>query len=226
MKQQVTVLIPAFNEQKYIGSTIYGIKASGIVDRVVVVDDGSRDNTAQVASDLGAEVIRLKRNRGKGYAINYGLGSVCSEIIVFLDADIGKSSSELTKLVEPVMTGKADMTIGIFPPAVNKGGFGLVKKLARLLVYASTGKILKSGLSGQRAFRRDVLLAIEPVPDGFAAEIGMNIKAMKMGYTVIEVPVKMTHRETKRNLKGFIHRGRQFFEILRFYLREARSNKW
>lgn len=226
MKPEVTVLVPAFNEEKYIGSTIYGMKASGMAKRVIVVDDGSSDSTAQVAMASGAEVLKMESNRGKGHALNCGLKNIESGIVVFIDADIGQSSSELDKLVWPVLKGEADMTIGVLPPPLKKGGFGLVKTLVKVLVFTSTGERLTAGLSGQRAFRREVLYDIGPVPDGFAAEIGLNIKTLKKGYRVLEVPVNMAHRETGRNLKGFIHRGRQFVEILKFYLMEARGNKW
>jgi glycosyltransferase involved in cell wall biosynthesis len=222
---EVTVLIPAFNEEKYIAGTVYGIKACGGIIRVIVMDDGSTDGTARAASGSGAEVIKLKKNMGKGCALNYGLKSVNSGIIAFIDADIGTGSKELEKLLEPIIKDKADMTIGVLQPVSGKGGFGLVKKLSRLLLFVSTGRTLTAGLSGQRVFKREVLDEIAPISDGFAAEIGMNIKAMKKGYRVLEVPVNMTHRETKRDLKGFLHRGRQFYDILKYYFMEMRGSK-
>lgn len=227
MRPQVTVLIPAYNEEKYIVSTIRGVKSSGAADRILVVDDGSIDKTAEAARETGAEVIRLSSNRGKGNALNTGLLRVPSGVVVFIDADTGQSAAELYKLVVPVLEGKADMTIGVLPPSSVRGGFGLVKKLAGTLVLKSTGVGLDAGLSGQRAVKREVLSAIGPVSEGFAVEVGMNIKALSLGYRALEVPVKMHHRESGRNLEGFVHRGRQFCDILKFCLKEARgARQW
>ncbi len=221
MVAQVTVLIPAYNESAYITDTIYGVKAAGIADRILVIDDGSRDKTAQIAACAGAEVIKLGANEGKGNALNIGIASICSEITVFLDGDIGKSAVELRKLVEPILAGDADMTIGILPPPTHKGGLGIVKNTARWLVYKNTGKRLDGALSGQRAVRQEVLKDIGSIPGGFAAEVGINIKALELGYKIMEVPVKMFHRESKRDLKGFMHRGRQFYDILKFCVKKG-----
>ncbi|HOO12289.1 MAG TPA: glycosyltransferase family 2 protein [Bacillota bacterium] len=223
MKPEVTVLIPAYNEEDYIGGTIFGARASGSADRIIVVDDGSTDDTAMAAARSGAEVLRIEGNRGKGYALNYGLERIKSGIVVFIDADIGQSAVELQKLVAPVVSGEADMTIGVLPPALRRGGFGLVKKLADTVVKRNTGRKLSACLSGQRAAKREMLSALGPVPAGFAAEIGLNVKALTKGYRVKEVPVNMFHRESGRNLKGFMHRGKQFMDILLFCLREGRD---
>ena len=225
MKSEVTVLIPAYNEEEYISGTIFGVKASGSAGRIIVVDDGSTDNTGKVAARYGAEVLRLERNRGKGYALNCGLQRIAGGIVVFIDADTGLSACEINKLVEPVETGRADMTIGVLPSVSSKGGFGFVKKIAETAVYRSTGRKLYAGLSGQRAAKREVLYAIGRIPDGFAAETGLNIKVIRLGYTVLEVPVNMFHRESGRDLRGFLHRGKQFMDILSFCLREGRGIK-
>jgi glycosyltransferase involved in cell wall biosynthesis len=225
MKPEVSVLIPAFNEEMYIGSTIFGVKASGCADRIIVVDDGSSDNTGLAAELAGAEVIRLKSNRGKGFALNCGLERVSQGVVCFIDADTGHSACELKKLVKPLVSGDADMVIGVLPPAATKGGFGLVKKLAGGFLYKKTGRVLTAGLSGQRAVKKEVISAIGPVPEGFAAEIGMNVRAIRLGYRVLEVPVNMYHRESGRDFEGFMHRGRQFMDILRFCLWEGREGK-
>ena len=77
-------------------------------------------------------------------------------------------------------------------------------------------------LSGQRAMTDKVLRDILPFHSGFGIEIGMTIRALRRGYRVVEVPVNMTHAETGRNLKGFIHRGKQFMDVARVILEENR----
>jgi hypothetical protein len=78
-----------------------------------------------------------------------------------------------------------------------------------------TGKELEATLSGQRIFKREVLEKFDEIPFGYGVEVGMTIDILNYGYRVVEVLVNMTHNETGRNLKGFIHRGKQFYHIKR-----------
>lgn len=217
----VSVIIPAYNEEKKIQSTVESVFTVDCVGEVIVVDDGSSDSTVYLARKAGAIVVKNKRNMGKGHALRAGLSRARGDIIVFLDADVGEKAVEITKLIQPVMTGKADMTIARFPPARKKGGFGFVKALARWGVYIYTGKSLKSVLSGQRAFRRAVMDHIGIISPGFGVEVGLTIDALKKGFSVMEIDVDMTHRETGRDLAGFFHRIRQFISILGVLLQKA-----
>jgi glycosyltransferase involved in cell wall biosynthesis len=224
--KKVAVIIPAYNEEGMISQTIEGLRSSALVDRVIVVDDGSRDNTPWVAKMAGAEVIKAGRNNGKGQALNLGIKNVDADIVAFMDADVGCTSAEVDKLLGPIIRGEADMTVAVFPPAVHKGGFGLVKGLARYTVKRYTGQTMTACLSGQRALSREVLKAIGKIPEGYSAEVGVNIKAITCGFRVLEVPVDMRHRETRRDLQGFIHRGRQFIDILKLCLGGGGQQKW
>lgn len=222
----ISVIIPAFNEERSIASTVKTVLALPEVDRVLVVDDGSGDRTAARARKAGAEVISHIKNLGKGAALNTGV-SACraSDIVVFLDADTGPSAVEIQKLITPLLDNAADMTVAVFPPAKNKGGFGLVKALAYWGVFVLTGKRFIASLSGQRAFNRRALEAIGKIPDGFGAEVGITVKACLAGLAVREVAVNMIHRETKRDFAGFKHRGRQFLDLLRFFVRLRVTSK-
>ena len=88
----------------------------------------------------------------------------------------------------------------------------MVKRLASWGI-AREGMVSEEPLSGQRAMTYQVLQDILPFHSGFGIEIGMTIRALRRGYRVMEVPVQMSHAETGRNLKGFLHRGRQFVDV-------------
>ncbi|MBF8983026.1 glycosyltransferase family 2 protein [Lutibacter sp. B2] len=216
MCEFITVLIPAYNEGTRIKNTIQAIKKSIYVDRIVVIDDGSVDTTFETAKKENAEVYRLDRNRGKGYAMNYGLDKVISnsKIIIFLDGDLQETASEVDKLIYPILEDEADFTIAKFPRAKKKGGFGLVKNLAKSGVKFYTGQSIDTTLSGQRAFKTEILKRVGNLPSGYGVEVGMTIDILNMGYRVKEVEVGMTHRETGRDLQSFLHRGKQFYHIL------------
>lgn len=212
----ICAIVPAYNEEDKIENTVKAIKTSKYIDDVYVVDDGSCDNTALRADKAGAKVIKLDKNRGKGYALRYGLDRIIdtSEIIVFLDGDLEASHNDIDKLIEPILNKECDVTIARFPKRKNKAGFGLVKSLAKHGVKYFTNRELECSLSGQRAFKLEVLKRVQNIPEKYGVEVGMTIDILKSGFTIKEIDVKMSHRETGRDLKGFIHRGKQFYQIL------------
>lgn len=225
MSKNITVILPAKDEADRIGTTIDAVKSSAFVNRIIVIDDGSADQTYQIAENMGVETYRLSKNFGKGYAVNYGISKSIhnSEIIVLLDSDLGDSAREVDKLIYPVLHNEADVTIAKFPQALRKGGFGLVKNLARYGVHFYTGQMIYTSLSGQRAFKSDVLEQLGKFPLDYGIEIGMTIDILRKGYKIKEVEVNMTHRETGRDMAGFLHRGKQFYQIFKVLLRKGRK---
>lgn len=214
---KVGVIIPAYNEAERIRQTIRAVRLLPNIAEIVVVDDGSADETASEALREGVRVVWHQANYGKGQALKTGIQSVQSEVIVFADADMGKYASDLYKLIEPVVSGKADMTVAIFPPVQGKQGFGLVKGLSKWGIRRLTGYTSQAPLSGQRAVRKQMIRKLS-LADGYGVEVGMTIDALLAGYRVLEIPVTMRNREFGRTLGGFLHRGRQFLHILRVLL--------
>lgn len=218
MNPYISIIIPAYNEANKIKDTLENIIEIKEINEIVVVDDGSSDNTVEIASNVKNDkikIFKLDKNRGKGYALNYGLKSAMknADIIGFLDGDLGSSSSEVQKLITPILNDEADVTIAKFPPAKKKGGLGFVKGLAKESVLEITGIELEATLSGQRIFKKEVLEKFDEIPFGYGVEVGMTIDMLKHGYKIKEVLVNMTHSETGRDLKGFIHRGKQYYHI-------------
>jgi glycosyltransferase involved in cell wall biosynthesis len=217
-----SVLIPAYNEEARLGATLRAVREAGFADEVVVVDDGSQDGTARVAENEGARVVRLPRNLGKGEALNRGAREVRGDVVVLLDADLGASAGQGALLLGPLAAGRADIAVAVFPPVRRKAGFGMVKRLARWALRRE-GLDAREPLSGQRAMRREVLLDLLPFHSGFGIEVGMSIRALRKGYRIEEVDTTMSHAETGRDVRGFLHRGRQFLDVLRVVLRETRG---
>jgi glycosyltransferase involved in cell wall biosynthesis len=214
---KVVALVPAYNEEERIVSTVKAILEIPEVMRVVVIDDGSRDDTAQLATDAGARVIRAARNVGKGPALEHAAKQhEDADIILLLDADLADTAGQAKLLLEPVMQGEADMTIARFPKPTTKAGFGLVKSLARFEIRRAGGTDgdVEAPLSGQRALTRSCLDHIRPFARGYGVEVSLTVRALRKGYRVREVETTMAHKATGRNLKGFIHRGKQFRDVL------------
>ncbi len=211
----VAVLIPAHDEAGRIGRTVRAALAIPQVGRCVVVDDASSDDTAALAEAAGAKVVRLSHNVGKGAALEMGAARVeNADVILLLDGDLADTASEAIALLGPVIDGEADMVVATFPRPTGKAGFGLVKRLAaRGIAHMGGGFIASAPLSGQRALTGECLAAVRPFLSGYGAEVGLTVRALRAGLRVVEVPTKMSHAATGRDLAGFIHRGRQFIHV-------------
>jgi glycosyltransferase involved in cell wall biosynthesis len=205
--------VPAYNEADSVAATVRSLLEQPAIEAVVVVDDGSRDLTAHRAGGAGAEVVSLQRNRGKGAALEAGFRATDAEFLLLVDADLGGGAGEVARLLPPLLEGEADLVIGRMPP-MGGGGFGLVRSAARLGVIRLVGEAPSAVLSGQRAVSRHALTDLLPLARGFGVEVGMVIDALRRGLRVMEVPMDLLHRPTGRDPAGFLHRGRQFGDVL------------
>ena len=218
------MLIPAYNEEDTIGDTVAAALAMPDVEEVVVIDDASEDETPFIAHDTGARVIQMYNNSGKGAAMNRGIAECDADIYLFIDADLGTCASETYRLLEPVIADQADMSIAVMKaPPGHKGGFGLVKKLACWGIRKYGGANVTAPISGQRAIRRELIEKIGGFEKGFGVETALTIDALRNGFRIVEVPLPLTHRITGRNLKGFLHRGIQFWDITKAILRRRKQ---
>ncbi len=202
----VSVLIPAYNEEKTITDVIMAAKECEVVDEIIVIDDGSTDSTYEKAEKTGVKVIKLPRNIGKGGALKKGIDESRGEIIVFLDADlIGLKPKHIEALVKPVMEGDVGMTVGIF----KKG-----RKTTDLSQY------LTPFLSGQRAIKRNLLLKFDKIEfTKYGIEVALTKYAKRENIKVEFVDLyDITHlmKEEKRGLiRGFLERLKMYYQLLR-----------
>jgi len=202
---KIKTLIPAFNEEKTIGDIIDTLNQVSLINEVIVVDDGSEDNTYLVAKNRGARVIKMNQNRGKGAALQEGIAKIDTDIILLLDGDlIGLRQEHVYKLLNPVISDEADMTIGVF-----KKGRGLT----------DLAQVVSPGLSGQRAIKLSELKKVKNLDkEGFGVEVALN-KHFKEKGIVKKVELKdLTHvmKEEKMGLvKGVKARTKMYIDILR-----------
>ncbi|MGQ9778897.1 MAG: glycosyltransferase family 2 protein [Bacillota bacterium] len=221
---RAVALIPAYNAAETIEATITALRSIPEIGAVLVVDDGSLDETAHLAAAAGAEVIRHPQNMGKGAALNTGLAALRGrrfEALALVDGDLGDSAVEFARLLAPVLAGRAEMTIARFPPAKKRGGFGLAKGFCRLGLRLFTGQWFASPMSGQRVLSATLLDRLPGFAPGWGCEPALTIEVHRLGGRILEVPVEMSHAETGRNLKDFVHRGRQLLAAAKVFLRAA-----
>jgi glycosyltransferase involved in cell wall biosynthesis len=211
----VVALVAARDEAELIGMTVHGLRMIDGVAEVVVVDDGSRDATSARAIEAGAAVFRRERALGKGDAIDRALQRAIADVWLLADGDLGSSASSLNAVLESVLEGGADLAIAAFPSVREGGGFGLVKRTARWAIRRLCGFDATEPLSGQRAITATAIDTVRPLAHGFGMETAMTIDAVRAGLRVVELPAELSHRPSYRNVRGFVHRGRQGWDVVR-----------
>jgi len=225
-RNEVLVVIPAYNEADIIENTINSLKKVFSPLQILVIDDGSSDNTSECVQKTGVHLETLEENIGKGGAMNKAVELIPSSIYLFVDADLGETAHLCSKILEPVVKEFGEMSIAYMPaPKKHKGGFGIVKWLASYAVEKYTDIKVNAVLSGQRAIRRDLILDIGGFANGYGIETDLTISALCKGYEIIEVPIDgLTHKLTERNIAGFKHRFKQFMDILKTI--KNNKSKW
>ncbi|WCK55937.1 glycosyltransferase family 2 protein [Aneurinibacillus sp. Ricciae_BoGa-3] len=217
MAQRSAIIIPAYNEGEYLQSTLQAVRQFDVpgTKEVIVINDGSSDDTARIAESWADAVVHLPENRGKGYALWRGIQAANADFFLFLDADLAETARYGSSLLEALYRGTTkDLVIAALPPG-QKSGFGMAKKTASRAIYHLTGWKIAAPLSGQRALSRKAVQAVTDWDCGFGIEVAMTIDIARAGLTVYEVSYPFSHRERGKTIGGFLHRGRQYAAIRR-----------
>lgn len=182
-----TVVIPAFNEADGIVATVQGLKTQGFAE-ILVIDDGSTDETAVRAEGAGARVVRHPYNKGNGAAVKTGILAASSRVVLLMDADTQHDPTEASKLVGPI--GAYDMVIGARTLAdqtmLRAAGNAIFRALASWL----TGRPIPDLTSGYRAAKREALVdVLHLLPNGFSYPTTSCLALLKSGQSVLFVPI-------------------------------------
>lgn len=209
---KISIVLPAKNEAGAIQQTVKAIRQLNRVDEIIVVNDGSTDDTAQIAEQAGAKVISHPYSKGNGAAIKTGARNAIGDVIVFMDADGQHDANDILKLIEKIEQGY-DLVVG----ARQKGsqasmGRGIANKLYNnLATYMSEHQVedLTSGFRAVRAekFKEFIYL----LPNGFSYPTTSTMAFFRAGYSVTYVPI----HAAKRIGKSHIH---PIKDSVRFFL--------
>ncbi|MFO1462218.1 MAG: glycosyltransferase family 2 protein [bacterium] len=196
---RVSILIPAFNEAAAIGSVVAQLKQARPHDEILVIDDASTDGTAEQAKAAGAHVVRHFHNLGYGGALKTGIRHAEGEILVFFDADDQFDPSDIAALVAAL--DECDMAVGERP----KGSGALSRRSGKWFLYKVANYLVGFDIPdlncGLRALRRDLALQfIHLLPNGFSLTTTLTLAAIRSGYQVEYLPVKLRSRTTGRSL--------------------------
>lgn len=220
-RPKVLAAIPCFNEQNFIGDVV--TRARKYVDKVIVIDDGSTDDTGRVARAAGAEVIRHEARKGAGAATKSGFEAARrsnADIVVTLDGDGQHNPDDIPKLLAPILNSEADLVIGsrFLPPTqgtlraqqtpqttnvphYRKFGINVITWLCNL---GSKVKVSDSQ-SCFRAHSRRLIDAINITENGFGFSVEVLIKARKKGFVIKEVPISCLYHSQGSTLNPVVH---------------------
>ena len=205
--------IPAYNEEKTIAKVI--VRATKHVDKVIVVDDGSKDDTALIAESLGAVVVRHERNLGYGAAIRSCFSAardLKADVLVTLDGDGQHDPDQIPRLTEPVREGLADIVVGsrflaksdkTESPRYRQAG---IRALTRLTEAASHSQ-LTDAQSGFRAYSRRALEEIMPTEQGMGVSVEILMKAVERNLRISEVPATAAYYGLETSTHSPLYHG-------------------
>lgn len=184
--KKVSVIIPAYNEEETVAKVVGVVKKAAYVDEIIVVNDGSSDQTESEAIKAGAKVINHETNKGKGEALKTGYKQSECDIIAFIDADIHNlTSAKVESMIKPILEGKTDITKTKFSRASGR----VTELTAKPLLNFFFPEIsFEQPLSGQFAARKEVLKKINFESD-YGVDVGIVIDADVLGISIMEVDI-------------------------------------
>jgi len=193
---KIEVAIPCLNEEVTVGKVISDFRSAIPEAEIVVYDNNSKDHTAKIAMDVGAKVIRVNR-QGKGYVIQKIFESSTAEIIVLVDGDDTYEAMDVNALIEPLISGSADMTVGTRLHS-NTKEFRRMHHFGNRLLTWMLNLIFRTRyndiLSGYRAFNRRFIENVPLISTGFTVEAELTIQALETSMAVEETPIRFRDR--------------------------------
>jgi len=195
---KIGIGLPAYNEEKNIAGIISRLENKSY--QILVCNDGSSDNTGIIAEKMGATVINHDRNRGYGSGIRSLFEKAKSEdldILITFDADGQHRISDIEKVIEPIIQGKADIVIGSRFSGEDKTKIPRYRKIGikviTNLVNSETGNKITDSQSGFRAYSKKVINSINPSDMGMGVSTEILIKANQKGFKITEVPITILY---------------------------------
>jgi len=199
---KVVVIVPAYNEERFIGSVVLKLRQFPV--KIIVVDDGSTDDTAALAKAAGARVFSLSSNQGKGAALNFGFHQARiyhPDVVVLIDADGQHLPEELPGVICPILKGEADIVVGsryINNSSNTPLDRRLGHKLISFLTALSTGVDVSDSQNGYRAFSRKAYEQIRFCSSDFSVESEMQFLANEFDLKIKEVPITIRYLDKQK----------------------------
>lgn len=201
------IIIPAYNEEESIAKLLPSLNFPP--QDIIVVDDGSTDNTVSKSQSFGVHVIRHKKNKGKGMAHRTGFNFASKEEarwVITMDADGQHSPKDIPKFIKAIKEKKGDMIIGEREVTIRTMPFlrFLTNLWTSFIVSILGGKRVKDAQSGFRAISKEIFISISLSTNNFQTESEIIIKAARRGFGITSVPIRTIYNESYSYIKPFL----------------------
>ncbi len=206
---KLSVIIPTYNEEKTIEKILAKVQATGLVDEIVVVDDGSVDNTRNILKNLDGNdnlrVILHERNQGKGAAVVTGIQQAGGDVLLIQDADLEYDPRDYPALLQPIEEELAEVVYGSRflggPRRTAMFWHMVANKLLTLMTNILYNTILTDMETGYKVFRKEVVQDIKIHARGFDFEPEFTAKILKKRINIYEVPIRFAPRDYSEGKK-------------------------
>jgi dolichol-phosphate mannosyltransferase len=212
MSRTLSIVIPAYNEEQFIGTLLGQVAAVdldplGVRKEVIVVDDCSRDRTAQIVSaSAGVRLHQLQENSGKGAAVRAGLALATGEYVIIQDADLEYDPADYVPMMRAILEGRGDVVYGSrYLSAGRHPGQSWTAYLGgrslSIICRLATGTYLTDTVTALKLFPRTLLATLELRTRGFELDHEMTAKVLAKGLRIVEVPVRYYPRSREEGKK-------------------------
>ena len=208
----LSIVIPAYNEERYIGTLLQQIKAVdlgavGVTRQIIVVDDCSQDGTADIVAGMdGVTLIRMERNGGKGRAVRAGIAAATGEFLIIQDADLEYDPGDYPAMLRVLLSGEADIVYG--SRYLNRGRYPNQSLAAYLggrslsaIGWLFTGRYLTDTVTALKLFHREDLAALPLQTSGFELDHEITARMLAKGRRIVEVPIRYYPRSKAEGKK-------------------------
>ncbi len=205
--ERIMIIIPAYNEEGPIAKLLSSLNFPP--QDIIVVDDGSIDNTFSESQSFGVHVIRHEKNKGKGIAHRTGFNFASKEEarwVITMDADGQHSPKDIPKFIKAIKEKKGDMIIGEREVTIRTMPFlrFLTNLWTSFIVSILGGKRVKDAQSGFRAISKEIFTSISLSTNNFQTESEIIIKAARRGFRITSVPIRTIYNESYSYIKPFL----------------------
>lgn len=209
---KLSVIVPIYNEEKTLKALVARINSvvlpSTITKEIILVDDGSRDNTKNILIELSQQpelkIFKHDKNQGKTFAVQFGLKQATGDIVLIQDADLEYPPEFYPQLIQPIIDGKSEIVYGSrFMGKIKKMEFinWLANKISVITINLLYQTKMTDFHTGFKVFKRDIILSIPITSKKFSFDTEITCRLLKSGHKILEIPIEYCARSRKEGKK-------------------------
>ena len=200
MKQELTVIIPAYNEEKNISKVLSELEKASFINKIIVVDDGSTDSTLKQAKKHASKktkILTYKKNKGKGYAMRYGAKHATTPYLIFFEGDDQLYVEDIKKIKQKLLQEDYDLVVGKRNLSIIPWPRRFNNYMSTFALFLATGKIIKDPVTGFLGFKTKKFHELKLTKNRFEIETQLRYRAAEKNYKTAYIKEKVKYHSKK-----------------------------